>query len=130
MNLEVVWKFLSTGVPRVHGDEDSTGRVEHKLGAFKHELLDALSDRRLNAVDLLRYHRQNFQLNTIELVEARPRAGLRQTLEELAHRLVVEAVGTVEHHALTDARATSGHNITVTIYHLSGRLSLLHSVGR
>jgi len=52
-------------------------------------------------MDLLCYDRQHFQLNTVELVETRPRTGLSQTLEELAHRLEVEAVRTVEHHALT-----------------------------
>ena len=38
----------------------------------------------------------DLQLDAVELVKAGPRARLREALEELAHRLVVEAVGAVE----------------------------------
>ena len=99
-DLEVVRKFLTAGVSRIHRDEDGTGRVEYQLGALEHELLDALSDRYLYAEDLLRYHRQHFELNPVKLIETGPRASLRQTLKELTHRLVVESVRTVEHDTL------------------------------
>lgn len=39
-------------------------------------------------------------VDPVELVEASPGAAGRQPLEELAHGDVVQAVGTVEHHAL------------------------------
>jgi len=98
--LEVVRQFLSAGVPWVHRDEDGTGRVQHQLRSVELEPRDALVDGDLDALDLLRDHRQDFQLNAVELIEARPRARLRETLEELSHRLVVQAVGTVEYHTL------------------------------
>jgi len=99
-DLEVVWQFLSAGISRVHGDEDGARRIQHQFGAVKEEPRDALVDCDLDALDLLRDHRQNFQLDTVELIKARPRARLRQTLEELTHRLVVQTVRTVEYHAL------------------------------
>ena len=57
-------------------------------------------DRQLDAHDLLAHDAQNFDVDAVELVEAGPGAARRQTFEELAHRLVVEAVATVEHDAL------------------------------
>ena len=52
------------------------------------------------AEDLLRNHRQHFNVDTVELVEARPSTLLRQTREEPTHNLVVKAVRAVEHHAV------------------------------
>jgi len=111
-NLEIVGQLLSAGVSGIHRDEDCTGRVDHQLRSFEVEARHALIDGDLDALDLLRDDRQNLQLNAVELVEARPGAGLRQTLEELAHRLVVQPVRTVEHHALQDTteRRRSTHN--------------------
>ena len=100
-DLEVVRQLLSAGVTRVHRDEDGTRRVQHQLGSFEVEPRHSLVDGDLNALDLLRNHRQYFQLYPVEFVEARPGARLRKTVEELAHRLVVQPVRhTVEHHAL------------------------------
>lgn len=50
--------------------------------------------------NLLRNHTQHFDVDAVELVEARPGTAGRESLEELAHRNVVQTVGTVEHHAL------------------------------
>ena len=106
--LEVVRQFLSAGVPWVHRDEDGAGRVQHQLRSVELEPRDALVDGDLDALDLLRDHRQDFQLNAVELIEARPRARLRETLEELSHRLVVQAVGAVEYHTLHRNSSDSG----------------------
>jgi len=110
-DLEVVRQLLTACISRVHGDEDGTGRVQHQLRPFEQEPGHSLVDGDLNALDLLGYHRQHFQFDAVEFVETRPGTGLSQTLEELAHRFVVEAVGTVEHHALnhTAARPTRYH---------------------
>ena len=109
-DLKIVRQFLSPGVARVHRDEDGAGWIKHEFSAFKYELFHALSDCRLNAVDLLSDDRQHFQFNAVELIETRPRTGLRETFEELAHRLVVEPVGTVEHYALTtNSQPTQKH---------------------
>jgi len=99
-HLKVVWKFLAPGITGVHRDEDGAGRIEHEFGSFKEESRHSLVDGDLDALNLLCDHRQNLQLDSVELVEARPGARLRQTFEEFAHRLVVETVRTVEHHAL------------------------------
>jgi hypothetical protein len=53
-----------------------------------------------HATYLLSDHRQHLDVNTVELVEARPRASLGQTREEAAHHLVVQTVRAVEHDAL------------------------------
>ncbi len=35
--LQVVWQLSSTGIARIHGDEDTTSRSEFDLSSFKHE---------------------------------------------------------------------------------------------
>ena len=59
-------------------------------------LFDTSTDGELDDLDLLGDHRQHFEFDSVEFVETRPRTCLRQTLEELAHRLVIETVRTVE----------------------------------
>ena len=54
--------------------------------------LDASRHRALDAQHLLRDDRQYLEFDAVELVETSPRAGRRQTLEELPHRLVVQTV--------------------------------------
>ena len=55
----------------------------------------------LRAVGFLRFTDEgDFNVDPIELIKTSPGATRRQTLEELAHRLVVEAVATVEDDAL------------------------------
>ena len=53
---------------------------------------------------LLCYHGENFKLNPIELIEARPSPSTSQSLEELPHGQVVQSVRAVEHHALYSQR--------------------------
>jgi len=101
-DLQVVRKFLPSGISRIHRDEDGAGWIKYEFGAFEDELFHALGDCRLYAVYLLSNDGQHFQLNAVELIEARPRTGLSKTFEELAHRFVVEAVRTVEHYALAN----------------------------
>lgn len=54
--------------------------------------------------NLLRNDGQHLDLYPVELVKADPSAGRGQALEKLAHGLVIEAVGTIEHHALYGER--------------------------
>lgn len=54
----------------------------------------------MNRQDLLGDHRQNFQVDSIEFVEARPSAARGQPFEEFTQREVIQTLGTVEHHAL------------------------------
>lgn len=43
---------------------------------------------RFNGVQLLCNDRQNFDINTVKFIKAKPRAGLSQTREKLAHHLL------------------------------------------
>ena len=40
------------------------------------------------------------KLDSVELVKTSPRARLSKAFEEFTHRLVIEAIRTVEHHTL------------------------------
>lgn len=60
--LEVVWKLSPASIPRVHGDEDSTGWVQRKLSAFKDECLQLPDNGLLNTEYLLGYHREYLHL--------------------------------------------------------------------
>ena len=99
-HLQVVRKLLPSCIARVHCDEDSARGVQHDLCPLKHKLLQLHNHSLLDAEHLLRYHGQHLQLNAVELVKAGPRTGLGQPLEELAHGLVVQAIGAVEHNTL------------------------------
>ena len=98
--LEVIRQLLSACVARVHRDKHGAGGVEGQLCTLKDEAFQAGIDSVLNGRDLLRHDGQDFEFDAVEFVEARPRSGLRETLEELTHSLEVKAVGTVEDDAL------------------------------
>ena len=102
--LEVVGQLTAARVARVHRNEVGSGRVELHVGALEIEpllLLDAsVHDRK----HLLRNDREHLDVDPVELVEARPRTRRAEPLEELAHRLVVEAVRAVEDDALLGER--------------------------
>ena len=54
----------------------------------------------LNSENLLRHHRQHLEIDSVELIEARPGTARGKTLEELAQGNVIETIGAVEHNAL------------------------------
>lgn len=60
--LEVIRQLGPASVPGVHGDEDSTGRVQRELGAFKEEHLELPDDGLLDAEDLLGDDREHLYL--------------------------------------------------------------------
>ena len=97
---EVLGQLGTAGVARVHRDKDAAGRVEGDLAPLEHEARHALRDRIQDGQDLLRHDGEHFHLDTVELVEARPGARLRQAREHAAERLVVKAIGAVEDDAL------------------------------
>ena len=98
--LQVIWQLRTSSVTWVHGDEDVASQHELQLGALEHELLQSSGNCALNCEDLLSNDREHFKFNTVELIETRPRSRASQTLEELAHRLVVKAIGAIEDHTL------------------------------
>ena len=62
----------------------------------------------LDNLDLLRDSRKLFFKETVELIEASPRAALYQTDEDSTHRLEVNALITIEHQHLTAKRLAEG----------------------
>ena len=54
--------------------------------------------------DLLRAHREDREVDAVELIKAAPQAALRKALVYLAHALVVHLVAAVEHHHVLPQR--------------------------
>jgi hypothetical protein len=68
------------GVPRVHGHEDAHGHDEADLLPQELEARLAVFDGLHHDGDLARHHGQHLHLDAVELVQARPRARLRQPM--------------------------------------------------
>eukprot|EP00965_Chrysotila_dentata_P026049 863782-Pleurochrysis_carterae.AAC.1 len=102
--LEVVRQVGAAGVAWVHRDERVAHGLERQRRALELELFHLCRFCALDRQDLLRNHREHLEIDTVELVEARPRARRRQPLEELGHRQVVEAVRAVHDHGLARHR--------------------------
>ena len=54
----------------------------------------------LNLSHLLGHHREDLDVDPVELIKASPGPTLSQPAEEFAHELVVEVLATIEHNAL------------------------------
>ena len=98
--LEVIGELGATRVARVHGDEHVARATQRQAGALEVKDLQLRSLGASDCQNLLRDDREHLEVDAVELVEARPRAGRRQTLEKLCHREVIQPVGAVENHAL------------------------------
>jgi hypothetical protein len=59
--LQIVRKLAPSGIARIHGDENGTGRDERKLRPFEHEAGHARHDGALNCQDLLGDHGEHLQ---------------------------------------------------------------------
>jgi hypothetical protein len=95
--LQVVGEFRAARIARIHRHKDTNCVHQRNLRIRKQESLVTPDDCRENALNLLRNHRQHFDLNAVELIQATPGASLRQTGEHAAQGLVVKAIGAVEH---------------------------------
>mmetsp|Transcript_20734 Transcript_20734/g.31850 ORF Transcript_20734/g.31850 Transcript_20734/m.31850 type:complete len:616 (-) Transcript_20734:4614-6461(-) len=102
---QVLRKFSSSGVTGVHRDEEADSQTErdffvleqeHVLGGVDLHVTDSIED----VLHLGGHHRQHFDGDSVELVEASPGAGLGQTHEDLGHGQIVHLVRAVEHHNL------------------------------
>mmetsp|Transcript_1346 Transcript_1346/g.3903 ORF Transcript_1346/g.3903 Transcript_1346/m.3903 type:complete len:212 (+) Transcript_1346:7788-8423(+) len=98
--LQVVRQLGTARISRIHGDVDSASGNQLQLGPLEHEIILPRPDRPRDGGHLLRDHRQDLEVDAVELVEAAPRARRRESLEKLAHRQIVEAIGAIEHDAL------------------------------
>ena len=74
--LEVLGQLGAAGVARVHRDEDAARAVQLDVTPLEDEALLALRDGGEDGQDLLGHHREHLDLDTVELVKARPRAWL------------------------------------------------------
>ena len=98
--LEVVGELCSASVAGVHRDEDRAVDVEADLLVVEvHAAELALRDQTQRVEDVLDVngdHGQDLDLDSVELVEAAPRARLREAFEHRLQRLHVESVRAVE----------------------------------
>ena len=99
-SLQVVRQNGPTSVTRIHRYEDVGGWLELDCGAFEEELSQALVLSTLDLEDLLRNDRENFKLDSIELIKATPAATRCEAFEEFSHGFGVEAICTIEHDAV------------------------------
>ena len=87
---------LARVVARVHRDETAVVAVESDLFPKKLKAFFVCLERIANGHDLLRNDRQDFNIDAVELIEARPCSSLRQPRKEFLHHLIIEAVRAVE----------------------------------
>ena len=97
--LEVIGELGATRVAGVHGDEVTRRGHQLHLLALEQKLGELVLQSLLDGFHLRRNHGEHLQGDAVELVEATPRAGLHQAAEDHTHRLVVQTLAAVEHHA-------------------------------
>jgi len=85
--LQVLRQFCSTSIARVHRNEESDARSEPDLLSDEVEHLLPGLDGVLDALDLDGDDGQHLDADAVELVEAAPGTGLRQTLVDVTDRL-------------------------------------------
>ena len=116
--LQVLRQFCPTSVSRIHSDEEPDARSEPDLLADEVEHFLLGLDGVLDALDLDGNDRKHLDGDAVELVEAAPGTGLRQTFVDVADRLLHQ---THHHHEFT-AISTTAVIILFTHWHLrSGR---------
>jgi len=95
--LQVFWKFLTTSITWVHCDEVSAFVDQDKWlwATWEFEVLGVLLLTLSDCVYLLGNHRECWEGDTVELIEATPQSTLAETLEDLGHILVLVLIGTV-----------------------------------
>jgi len=73
-NLQIVRKFGSPSVSRVHGDADVASGVQQEFGAFEYERINVRPHRLDYTQNLLRNYGQHFDVDTVKFVETGPRS--------------------------------------------------------
>eukprot|EP00962_Isochrysis_galbana_P004359 scaffold1202_cov110-Isochrysis_galbana.AAC.9 len=96
VRLQVFRKLFAARALWVHSDENAALLAhsgDRAIGEMDRR--HALTQRREYAAHLLGNHRDDVKVEAVELVEARPAARLRQTLEDGAHRAAIHLCGAV-----------------------------------
>jgi len=95
--LQVFWKFLTTSITWVHCDEVSAfvDKPQWLCCTWEIEVLGALLLCLSDCIYLLGNHREGWEGDTVELIEATPQSTLAETLEDLGHILVLVLIGAV-----------------------------------
>jgi len=70
--------------------------LEHVLSGVKLQVTDGIK----HSLDLSGDDGQHFDENSVELIEAAPRASLGKTHENLTHGLIIHLIGAIEHNDL------------------------------
>jgi hypothetical protein len=89
-NLQVVGQLCSASIPGIHGDGDKTCVGQANVMTFKQESLQASSECIDDAQKLLSNHRENFQVDAIELHD---RYRFRAELKLHVHTLSCQTEG-------------------------------------
>ncbi len=100
-----IWKsakVLLTSIARVHSDKHWAGRIQLNLSAFEEKDSIPRVDPSLDGEDLLGHHRENFQVDAIELVKAWPGPTRGKALEKFPQGYVIQSVRTVEDNTLEE----------------------------
>jgi len=95
-NLQVVGQLGSSEIAGIHCDKDGARRLQLELHIVEVKALLLFGDGPLYGLNLLGHHRQHFESDAIELVEADPDTRLGEAFEKLAHGFVVKGVRAVE----------------------------------
>lgn len=97
---QVIGELLPSLVTGVDREEDPEFLVQFYIMFAQEHFPIILFQAHHNRLDLLGNHRKHLQLNTIELIQARPAAGLAHAAEELPHGFEVDAFRAVEDETL------------------------------
>ena len=95
--LQIVGEVASSGIARIHRNEDTHISVE--LAGITHQFYTGqLSEHSLlDSQDLLRASRKDSLFQSVELIEAAPRADLAETSENTTHGSIIETLVAVEY---------------------------------
>lgn len=116
-HLKIFGQFLSSGVTGIHSNEISYSVDNVDLDGFfgEPEFLDILFLGGSDTFDLTGDDGQDFQVDTVELVEASPNTGLHQSLEDLGHvfgSMLVSAVCDDDEDTESSSEILDGFSLT------------------
>jgi hypothetical protein len=83
-DLQVLWKLLTTSITGIHGNEITNLRLQGDHTFIRElELLQLSSLGNGDGLNHSCYDRKSWETDTVELIEATPKSGHTETLEDL-----------------------------------------------